>query len=1366
MSTGFESRLKVVVLEEGNWLRWKTSALNVLKAQGLLSYVNGTIKSPVVPEAGASREAKVKELEEWERKDAQAMQLLQQSMDEFHFQLVMHCSTSAEVWTTITNQKESATTCTKYMAQIRWFRYKWEQDMTVGQYLSGFNMALNDASRFGDDVKDSWKISKLIGDLPDKYSSFAENFHLFESKKLALTFDEIVTQLTAIEKTRAMKAEVKSEPGLSGSSDTSALAAYHKRNTGSGHRKTDKGKEKRKKSKCFNCNQEGHFAAECRKPKREKISHKTDEESSCALGAVDDPVAVAFGPAGWMADTGCSQHMSKYRHLFSSYELLDTPRVINLAKAGERVLGIAKGNMDVEVWNGKQWKRTEIQDVLHVPDMIDCNLFSIKNLLDKDFSFTFEKQKMEVKAPDGKIVVTGHRKSGSMVMMAIRPVEEKAMAAVSNIDNVKLWHERLGHVGIDRLKQIVKSGALGQVKVDGLWDNFQCEGCLKGKNRRKPFQTSAERECLPGEFIHSDVWGPAPTESVGHNRYFVLFKCEASGFKKVYMMRTQEAPELVAKFTQFLIETREETGRRVRRLRCDNGGAYKSELFLKLLLDERILMENSAPNTHEQNGRAEREIQTLVRTARSCLKASGLPDCLWGEAVATSAYLGNRVLKSTSDSDKSPYEQWMGKEPNLQHLRVIGSKCFVHVPKEQRKKLDDTAKEMILVGYMDMTTTQYKCWDPKSRRIFVSRDVTVMERVREVTTTIVVPVSPEVQVDHEDDPNEKEQEKEKEKAAESETENEKEGETWTDARSDVIAKPVEEVRKVGRPPGSKNQPKAPPAPHKMMTRNKRLLDKSSVGEDVLCALVASSGDLSASSSYQEVLQHKEKDEYLKAMAEEFASLTENETWDLVSARDVPKDKQLLNGRWVCRVKEVPGQPSKHKARFVVQGFRQREGLDYGETFSPVVRYDSLRVILSLAAAEDYDMVQFDVKTAFLYGTIDEELYMHQPDGFDDGTGRICRLKKSLYGLKQAPRKWNERFHQFLKKLGFKRSTADYCVYTGTFNGERVIICLYVDDGMIFGRDKDKLQEILSKLEEEFKITKGDCSCYVGLQIKRDRQRKTITVGQQSYLKKLFLRFNMQDAKPASTPGNSKEKLSREDCPVTQAEKDEAAKYPYRAAVGSLMFAMLLSRPDIAYEVGQVSRFLENPGRKHVMAVKRIIRYLIKTEDYCITYGKRSQVPSKTNQLVCYSDADYAANTDTRRSTTGYVNLMNGGPVTWCSRSQESIATSTVEAEYVAAAEACKEVIWLRRLLTDIGFEQKGSTVLYCDNQGAIAVSSNPEHHKRTKHIDVRFHLIREKQEEGLIAVKYIPTANQVADFLTKSLCSPKLVYHCTQMNLM
>ena len=425
-----------------------------------------------------------------------------------------------------------------------------------------------------------------------------------------------------------------------------------------------------------------------------------------------------------------------------------------------------------------------------------------------------------------------------------------------------------------------------------------------------------------------------------------------------------------------------------------------------------------------------------------------------------------------------------------------------------------------------------------------------------------------------------------------------------------------------------------------------------------------------------------------------------------------------------------------------------EGIEFSEISSLESRLSTVRSVLSVAARDKLYLLQFDVSTVFLYGDLEEDIYMIQPEGCDDGSGRVCHLKRSLYGLKQAPRCWNKKFNDFLTKEGFKSSFADPCLYIRNRNGRKLILVLYVDDGLIASSNKEDVEQFITDLKKSFQISCSEAKFYLGLEIAQEKDGIKIT--QKGYIEKILKKFNMENANPVETPIIK----SSQNIEPGKAE----SKFPYRSAVGALMYLMVGTRPDIAYAVGVASRSLENPTEDDIVKVKRIFRYLRGT----VSHGIKYQADS-VKGLEAYSDADHAGDLATRRSTTGVICCFAEGAVSWFSQRQASVSISTTEAEIVASSEAARELVWLKRLFADL--TQIDKTRLFVDNEAAIKLAHNPEMHRRTKHIETRHFYVRECVQENLLEVERISSQDQLADIMTKPLFKPRFRMLCQAIGL-
>jgi hypothetical protein len=498
-------------------------------------------------------------------------------------------------------------------------------------------------------------------------------------------------------------------------------------------------------------------------------------------------------------------------------------------------------------------------------------------------------------------------------------------------------------------------------------------------------------------------------------------------------------------------------------------------------------------------------------------------------------------------------------------------------------------------------------------------------------------------------------------------------------------------------------------------------------------------------NFEEAMRSPEARQWKIAMDSEVYSLEENVTWNLVR---LPNERKVIRGRWVYSLKDN----GRFKARWVAKGFEQQHGIDYNQTYASVVR--AFRTIFALATLHSWEIQQMDAVTAFLNSELptDQQVYVEQPHGYAVGTS-VCLLQKALYGLKQSPRAWYQTIQSFLSKHGYHACTADESIFVS--KEKQIIIAIYVDDILIASLSKEDIEEAKTIFKAEYKMKDlGNISRYLGLDVTQSTDRSSLQISQRSYIQEILRTYGFSDCNPTATPMDPGMILQK-----SQEEVNVELQQKYQEAIGSLMYVMVQTRPDIAYAVSTVAQFSSNPNDMHWNAVKRIFRYLKGSLNLGIEYSRGTK---QAEILTGYSDADYAGDQDTRRSTSGFVFMLAGGPITWASKKQTSVALSTCEAEYMAMSKASTEAMWLRKLLHETDFSTPSSPpqtnldieikpILYADNQGAIALAANPVFHNKTKHIENQYHYIRERLTEESIEIKHIFTDNMIADGLTKPL---------------
>ncbi|CAL9011462.1 unnamed protein product, partial [Prunus brigantina] len=740
----------------------------------------------------------------------------------------------------------------------------------------------------------------------------------------------------------------------------------------------------------------------------------------------------------------------------------------------------------------------------------------------------------------------------------------------------------------------------------------------------------------PLELIHMDLIGPIQTISLGGKKYILVVVDDYSRFTWVAFLK--DKGETFIHFKSIVNKIQNEKERTVNslsRMRSDHGTEFDNSSFIEYCDELGIRHEFSSPITPQQNGVVERKNRVLIEMARVMLSGKSLPKFFWAEAVNTSCYVINRVY-TRPNSDKTPYELWKAKKPNLKYFRVFGSLCYILRDREHLAKFDSKSDEGIFLGYS---------LNSRAFRVFNNRTKTMME-----SSNVVIDDSLD--------------------------------------KSDKVCVNLDVFYKEKGTPESVVTEQIP-----------------SKDEDPFSSVSVHTEPVEPSPAPW--VQRNHPNDVILAMQEELNQFKRHDVWDLVER---PRGVNVIGTKWIFKNKSNDeGKVVRNKARLVAQGYSQVEGIDFEETYAPVARLESIRLLLAVSCYMNFKLYQMDVKTAFLNGIINEEVYCEQPKGFEDidHSDHVYKLKKALYGLKQAPRAWYERLSSFLLSEGFIRGSADKTLFVKTCLSDRIIAQVYVDD-IVFGATSEKLIHEFTKLmESEFEMSMvGELTYFLGLQV--NQSDDGIFICQSKYAKDLVKKFGLDTSKKARTPMCSKVKI------CADLDGDSVDQKSYRSMIGSLLY-LTPSRPDIAFNVGICARFQANPKESHHKAVKRIIKYVNSTTDFGLWYSKQDNTA-----LLGYCDSDYAGCVDDRKSTSGGCFFVGQNLVSWLSKKQTSVALSSTESEYIAAGNCCTQLIWMKQMLRDYGIIED-TFIVYCDNISALCLAKNPIQHTRTKHIDIRHH---------------------------------------------
>lgn len=1017
---------------------------------------------------------------------------------------------------------------------------------------------------------------------------------------------------------------------------------------------------------------------------------------------------------------------------------------------------------------GKTLIDATLVKVLLVPQLA-TNLLSIGASAEKGIITIFKDQGCVMKRGT-KTLATGRKfdKDLYLLDLTVRKPEGSKALMIQTGRTMEEWHHALGHANKDTIQKLVQNKEAG-IQVLGRSEGEPCGACAAGKAKHVTHPQVIERAQEVGESVHLDLSGKVNKVSISGDYYFLLCKDEASEYTFVYPIQTKD--QVVRAINKLLIEFEIESGRQIRTLKSDCGSEFKNRRVEEYLDREHVKQEFTAPYTPKQNGIIEREMQTTVSMARTMLLASGLDKSLWAEAIRAATYIRNNL--PTKRSALTPTERFKKQRPRVEHLVAWGRPVQVCNNVSYLRKFDSRTVEGYIVGYTRRRNT-YRVYLKQEKRVIETSDVIFkphmtganqlapeVSRGPEVTQIeFVEPEGPqmtnresthqknnsgEIQPDCQSDPSETADQGQSTDAPAQGHEEPGQPSEWLEGFIENFRHQEKHNKNQTYDilPGTRTPPQSPrcrcPEPMKTPPRPRytsQCGQAHNEGGDVGRALVSlGAGNHNVPLTLDEALTGNNSQDWSKAIKEELEAHTSNQTWEVVER---PHGRHLLTAKWVFTNKySENGDIVRRKARLVARGFSQRPGLDFDETYAPVAAIQSIRTLVAIAIVNNWVIERFDVKTAFLHGEIEEDVLMEPPEGMVLHEEKCLKLNKALYGLKQAPRAWNSKITEVLRELSLLPTLTDSSVYIST--DKLVILALYVDDGLIISPSQEKCLELINMLDRNFP-TKKTVGPFLGM--KMTRGEETITLSQQTYIERLLVKFQMDSAKPVSAP------LIHQTDLIEGEELGAPFTGPYQELLGALQYLAQVTRPDILYATNFLSRFNKAPMTAHWIAAKRILRYLKGTMRKGLTYEKKQLA------IEAYSDANWGGDQIDRRSTSGGIILLAGGPITYFSRKQTNIATSTTESEYVAASEAAKEITGLLQFLRELGISVE-QTTLKIDNASTIKQIKNGES-KRNKHVDIKYHHVRERYLANDFVLEDVESKEQLADYLTKPLCGPQL----------
>lgn len=1286
-----------------NYRDWAFQMQNILVFEDLWQCVTGKC------------DTKGESADKLARREEKARARLCLSVDKSCYPHIVQAKTAKDVWDALRKAYDDTglhrrLSCLRTLCSIKLDKFD-SMEMYVNEILS----LAEQLSSMNKPLDDEFLAAIMLQGLPQEYEPM---IMALEHSSMDITTDMVKTKLL----------QDKRWKGSAGCSDDCLFT----RNRGN-DRTSSRGEKKKASSTskntntssntnklwCWKCHTQGHVKKDCT-----SLDKRTTSTSMVLSALTTD--------SSWIIDSGATDNMSGSREWFKSLNDSSTKEVC--VANGKKLDVNGKGDVHFTLKSRGNTIDTTLKDVIFIPDLT-VNLISVSTLAEKGFKFIFDNNGCDI-IKNGKVVLHA-RKVGRIYRL--QSVGSVNLTTSSTSKDMMLWHQRLGHLNFDSLASLRK--VANDIDFQMTTQKQACDVCLKGKQTRAPFVTNHNKPVANSRLalIHSDVMGPMPTTSLGGKRYVLTFLDDFS--RKVFVYPIAKKSDVCKYTIDFIRLVENQCSAKVKVLRTDNGSEYVNAGLENFLRQKGIVHQLTVPYSPQSNGSAERLNRSLMNKVRCLLYNANLDDKMWAEAVNTAAFLINRSPSSRL-SGKLPEEVWSGHRVNLKNLRVFGCEAFAHVDDCKRKKLDPKSKRLIFLGYCE-NVKGYRLFNPDNNKVVISRDVVFNESVfpgrhskigqkrvfepiyltggddEEMLETTSVEAEPEyLSAESSDCPLEAEP-----------------------VSTDPVVSPSHPVElECEREPSEDSvQPELAQESTGQRYNLRSRIPKTTCNITNVCNVT----EPIEPRTVKEALSSEDKELWQKAMKDEIDSFILHGAWELT---EKPVDKNVVKNKWIFTLKrDSDGNITRYKARLVAKGFTQRYGEDFHETFSPVVRHSSIRLLLSMAVNMNLKIDHLDVQTAFLNGDLQEEIFMQQPEGFicPGNENKVYRLRKAVYGLKQASRSWYQKVKDVLLTLGYRQCKQEDCIFTKRSGESIVFIALYVDDFFVFYNDKRLADTLKSSLLKVFKLKDlGPVRNMLGIKVERDAT--TIKLSQENRIDKLLDRFGMTDCKPVKSPMITNISSVNESC--NNASINNVTRFPYQELIGSLMYLCVTTRPDISFAVSYLSKFNSCYTEFHWNQAKRILRYLKGTKGKALVFKMSNVDPI----LEGYSDADWAADPD-RKSYTGYVFKYGGNSISWGSYKQSCISLSSTEAEYCSLSEASREAVFLQALIKELLMTTSCKIVMYCDNQSAIQLATNHTLHRRSKHIEIRYHYVRDMIDRFNVEIVYIPTDTMIADVFTKPL---------------
>ena len=1146
--------------------------------------------------------------------------------------------------------------------------------------------------------------------------------------------------------------------------------------------KQDRGEREERSARklCTHCGRRNHVVENCYFKNR---NEKSSEKSKLKLSAIQQRTCAMVDGRHenkWYLDSGAHSHSVNDENGFES---LSKSHNIELESAGGDTIKVeGVGVYNVQADTDVTFK---LQNCIYYPQLI-AKFSSAGKLNDHGMDIWLKASGECQILENGKIMATGQKRNGLYELnLQTKSVDNRTLAAIKgNPTTLMEWHRRLGHLNYTDLMRLADK--IDLKKCD---EPFECKVCLLAKMTRRPFKKSKIKTTAPLQIVHTDLSGIIRAPAVGNVKYFLTFIDDYSRFVTVYLLKSKD--EVFEKFTEYKALVENQLDRKIKKLRSDNGTEYKNHRFDQLMKESGIDHHTTQTDTSQQNGVSERMNRTIANGARNVLLDSNIPDRFWPYAVIYTVQVRNKS-PSAPINFKTPHELWYGQPTEYRQIHRFGCHAVAKVMNPDGKFANRGIECRLLCECSDKKG--FVLLDPESNRIFESRDVFFLaeedpidlnERRKEITFEMV---------DEDDGENacegmcfdlseRPEEQPAAQPAANDETINNLlEVPEEDDTLPNVLTANEIEISTADDQAQSQeveplattisNEERSPIVPDQgiIKTFTRAQLENYAIRHPQAniralrgapTKVQGEKGRPAIAHRYRITFIHPNKiisdalagDDGAKgkeAMDNEYQALMRNGTWTLTEA---PKNAKIIKTKWIL-TKKPDGESVKCKARLVAKGFDQRDGIDYDETYAPVLRSSSIKVLLSHALKNDLQIHHVDVKNAYLNAPLENDIYVEQPFGYEKRSGDrlVCKLNKAMYGLKQAAKCWNDFLTGLMNKLGLRQFASDECIFSSKRN--ELIVGAYVDDLLVISESEQVIENFKRRLAELILITdKGKLSRFLGMDVVHTQDR--IELSQASHINELLTMSEMYGSKGAETPISTGAVFQQEeeDHPFEQVKK-------YQSIIGSLMYIANGTRPDIQFAANKLGRYMSNPLEKHMKLARRVIRYLKKTIDTKLVFNRDGD-----KELIIFADADFA-NDESGKSVSGKSVFHGGNLIGWSSNRQQLVALPTCEAELNAIKDASTEAVYNRQLISEIQDESMElPTTIYNDNLPTIDIIAEGGKHSRTKHYKLRVQFVQELIGSEIVKVHHMNTEEMLADVLTKPLSKRQHEYLLSKAGL-